>query len=119
MRTSKKAALLAFSLLFAAPLGARAETRVTVDLGGIAFGFEDGYWDRDHRWHDWERRGDWERYRSEYREHAYAWRHDRDRDMGWHDPYWRHDNGRHEGRKHQDHDDHDRDDRGHARHDHD
>jgi hypothetical protein len=22
-------------------------------VGGIAFGYSDGYWDREHRWHGW------------------------------------------------------------------
>lgn len=108
-----KAALLAISLAFVIPAGARAETSVFLDFGGIAFGFEDGYWDRDHRWHEWQRHEDWERFRYEQREHAYAWRHDRDRDMGWREEYWHHDNGKHKGwYKHHDDDDHD--DRGHG-----
>jgi hypothetical protein len=95
MKLSGKAALLTLSFVFAVPALARAGTSVFVDLGGIAFGYEDGYWDRDHRWHEWERREDWDRYRREYREHAYAWRHDHDGD-GWRDEYW-HDNGKHKG----------------------
>jgi hypothetical protein len=114
MRPPTRAALLGFSLVFLAPVASQAGTRVVVDFGGIAFGYEDGYWDRDHRWHDWDRREDWDRYRQEQREHAYAWRHDRDRDMGWHDAYWHHDSGRHNGwYKH-----HDRDDDGDHGHDH-
>ena len=120
MKLRGKAALLALSTVLVMPIGAQAGTRIVVDFGAVAFGFEDGYWDRDHRWHDWQRREDWDHYRTAYREHAYAWRHDRDRDNGWRDEYWRHDNGRHEGwNRHHDRDDDDygHGDRGHGHHD--
>ena len=91
MKLSSKIALVTLSLAFL-PVGAQAASRVVVDLGTIAFGYSDGYWDRDHRWHRWRHHRDWDRYREERREHAYEWRHDRDRDHGWHDHdrYWDH-----------------------------
>lgn len=117
MRRSGKAVLIAVSLVFAAPIAARADTSIFVDLGGIAFGYQDGYWDRDRRWHEWQRREDWDRYRAEYREHAYEWRHDRDHDMGWREEYWHH-NGKHKGwHKHHDHDDDHGHGKGHQDHD--
>jgi len=89
MRTILKPILIALALATASPLAAQAAQRVTVDFGNIAFGYQDGYWDRQHRWHRWRHHRDWTRYRREQREHAYEWRHNRDRDRGWHDPYWR------------------------------
>jgi hypothetical protein len=62
---------------------------VTVAVGApaIAFGYSDGYWDRDRRWHTWKDRDEAENFRRDYREHYYDWRHDRDhdRDLGWRD----------------------------------
>ena len=89
MNLSMKAALIALSLSVV-PFTAQAGERIEIDFGAIAFGYSDGYWDHDHHWHRWHHHSDWERYREERREHAYEWRHDRDRDHGWHehDRYW-------------------------------
>ena len=93
MKLPSKAIVIALCLGFAPFGGAQAETRVVMDFGNVAFGYSDGYWDRDHQWHRWHHQSDWRRYRHDYREHAYGWRHDRDRDdhdKGWreHDRYW-------------------------------
>jgi len=64
---------------------------VTVGVypGGIAFGYTDGYWDRDHRWHRWANRRAAAAWRAENREHYYAWRHNHRRhDDGWRDDRW-------------------------------
>ncbi len=87
MRLSTKAALLAAALALA-PCASFAASHVVVDFGNVAFGYSDGYWDRDHHWHHWRHHDDWVRYHEQYRDHAYDWRHDRDHDKGWHDPYW-------------------------------
>jgi len=102
MSSTAKAALLALSLLGGGALVVGLPTvpahadNVTIGVGpgGIAFGYQDGYWDRDHRWHDWRDREEAERWRAENREHYYDWRHDRDRDQGWRetDHYWDRDN---------------------------
>jgi hypothetical protein len=42
---------------------------IAVDLGGIAFGFRDGYWDNGHRWHRWNRSADYRRYRDQEGSH--------------------------------------------------
>jgi hypothetical protein len=56
----------------------------------VAFAYQDGYWDRDHRWHRWGR-GEAAWYRAHYRDHYYGWRHDRDRrdrNHGWREQHW-------------------------------
>jgi len=67
-----------------------AQVSVGVALPGVAFGYSDGYWDRDHGWHQWRDREEAEHWRAENREHFFAWNHDRDRDQGWHetDHWW-------------------------------
>ena len=71
---------------------AKADVAVGVGPGGVAFGYSDGYWDRDHHWHGWRNHEEAEHWRAENREHYYDWKHDRDRDAGWRDSdrYWEH-----------------------------
>jgi len=80
-------ALLGGSLSAGQPAMAQGVS-VGVDLGGIAFGFRDGYWDRGHHWHHWRNHHEAAMWRAENREHYYAWRHDRDRSMGWREERW-------------------------------
>jgi hypothetical protein len=81
--------LLAGSLLVGAPAQA-AEVSVGVALPGVAFGYTDGYWDRDRQWHAWRNHEEMERWRAENREHFHEWHHERDHDHGWHEGnrYW-------------------------------
>lgn len=95
MRCTVKVMLAAIALAgapVAASLPAAAEVSISVDPNGIAFGYNDGYWDRDHHWHAWRNRREAEWYRDHYRDHYFAWRHDRDRDQGWRDAdrWWEH-----------------------------
>jgi len=57
MKTSLKillaaAALSAASLAATAPASAQP-TSFSFRVGDVAMGFNDGYYDRDHRWHHW------------------------------------------------------------------
>jgi hypothetical protein len=64
---------------------------VAVSPGGVAFGYSDGYWDRDHHWHAWRNHEEAARFQAENRAHYYNYKHDRDKDHGWHnDRYWDH-----------------------------
>jgi len=85
------AALIGGSLLAGIPAMA-ADVIVGVGPGGIAFGYNDGYWDRGHNWHAWRNHEEAERWRAENREHYFAWKHNRDHDKGWResDRYWDH-----------------------------
>lgn len=67
-----------------------ADVSVGVGPGGIAFGFNDGYWDRNHAWHAWRNHEEMEHWRAENHEHFYAYNHDHDHDHGWResDRYW-------------------------------
>lgn len=49
-------------------------------LGNVVFAYEDGYYDRDRRWHAWEsdRHRDW--YRRNHARNYYSFRRDRDND---------------------------------------
>src|SRR5665213_1663366 len=65
-------------------------TTTTVDPGVVAFGYNDGYWDRSRAWHAWPSHGAAVQYETRYHDHYYGWKHDRDPDKGWreHDSWW-------------------------------
>jgi hypothetical protein len=90
-----KGALIAFALA-GAPVIASAPAVAAVDfnisLGHAAFGYSDGYWDRDHHWHTWHNRAESQYFRTHNAEHYVASRHDKDRKdqgKGWrNERYW-------------------------------
>ena len=96
MNKSIKALVLGLALVggsLAANLPAQAaDVTVGIGGGGIAFGYNDGYWDRAHNWHAWQNKEEADRFRTENHDHYYDWKHDRDGDKGWHDSerYWEH-----------------------------
>ena len=61
---------------------------VTFDVGNVAIGYSDGYWDRTHNWHAWERPEHLTTYRAAKNAEFHEWKHDRDKDMGWHERKW-------------------------------
>lgn len=85
------AACAALPVATMAPPAAARGVNVTVSPA-IAFGYSDGYWDRDHHWHPWQNRREAEAWQREHPTHYYNHRHDRDRDAGWHDNdrWWAH-----------------------------
>ena len=56
---------------------------ISVDMGGIAFGYSDGYWDNGHTWHRWNSRHDQRAYRDRSGSHYYSRNHDRYGHDGW------------------------------------
>ena len=88
MRSSIKIALIALAVgdgSLAAGVPAMAESSVTISTPGIAFGYNDGYWDRGHAWHAWENPAAMTTYRTTNTTHYYDYKHDRDADQGWRD----------------------------------
>ena len=82
-------ALVATPLSVSAPAAAAVNLGIT--LGNAAFGYSDGYWDRDHQWHKWRNKAESQYFRTHYGEHYMAVRHDRDRkdrDKGWRNERW-------------------------------
>jgi len=60
----------------------RGQSALMFDFGTVAFGYNDGYWDTGHRWHNWRNRADYDGYRSRG-QNFHRWNHDRDHDNGW------------------------------------
>ena len=76
-------------MALATALPAAAATDIRIGDRDIAFGYSDGYWDREHGWHRWRDQREAAEWRREHREHYYTWKHDRDRDkMGWREEHW-------------------------------
>jgi len=62
---------------------ASAQIGISLDVGSIAFGYQDGYWDRDHHWHHWRSRHEANYYRNSPGNHYRSYRHDRNGSDGW------------------------------------
>jgi hypothetical protein len=95
MRIILATALIGLSLATASAVPtnqALAADNVTVGIsnGGVAFGYGDGYWDRGHKWHNWENKGAADRFRTENKDHYYDGKHDNAPAAGWRDSdqYW-------------------------------
>jgi hypothetical protein len=80
------AALVAGPIAVSAP--AQAGVAVSIGGGGIAFGYNDGYWDRAHQWHRWRNHRELESWRAANAEHYYAYRHTHDHGGGWREEHW-------------------------------
>ncbi len=84
MKTSMKmllaAGLLCGAGFTAAPPAVAQPVGFSFRIGDVAIAYDDGYYDRRHRWHAWghARERDW--YRAHYRARYHGYRHDRDRD---------------------------------------
>src|SRR5438067_7705974 len=84
MKTSLKLLLAAGALCTAGfigtvPAAAQSHMGFSFRDGDVAFGYQDGYYDRYHHWRYWrnQRERDW--YRVNYRHRWHGYRHDRDR----------------------------------------
>jgi len=77
------AALCAFGMVaVATPADARSTGGITfsITLGNAVFGYTDGYYDRNRRWHRWRNAQERRWYQANHRDSFYNLRHDRDRD---------------------------------------
>ena len=66
------------------PAHAQGVVGIHLDVGTVAFGYRDGYWDRGHHWHHWRNYGEARSYRHAQGSQYNNWNHDRDSDQGWH-----------------------------------
>ncbi len=69
-----------------APAQARDRVDFSISLGNVVLGYEDGYYDRERRWHRWENRQHRNWYSQNRRDAYFHMRRDRDRDQyrrGW------------------------------------
>jgi hypothetical protein len=78
----------ALTLVIVGGAGISHAQTVTFSTGNVGIGYSDGYWDRSHAWHAWERDADRDAYRASKNAEYHEWRHDRDKDMGWHERHY-------------------------------
>ena len=55
---------------------ALAQVGISLNFGDVALGYQDGYYDGHHRWHNWAHPNDWQAYSHAHPEHFHAYRHD-------------------------------------------
>jgi hypothetical protein len=55
---------------------AHAAVTVGFDLGNVAIGYTDGYYDNDHHWHRWAHHADATHFRTAHGDMYHGWRHD-------------------------------------------
>ena len=72
----KTAAILTVLGSALAVSSANAAVTVGFDIGNVALGYSDGYYDNDHHFHRWAHRADMNAWRSAHGEGYHAWRHD-------------------------------------------
>ncbi len=58
-------------------------TSVSFDFGNVAYAYQDGYWDNDHRWHRWRNSREHRDYRNEHRDNYRGGKHTRYHSQGW------------------------------------
>ncbi len=61
----------------------RSGAVISIGFGDVAFGYRDGYWDNNHRWHHWRNHRDHRSYRGQHSDNYHDWNHNRDSDHGW------------------------------------
>ena len=57
---------------------------VGAGFGNVAYGYQDGYWDHNHKWNTWQNQEEMNNYRKTQNNQYHDWKHDRDNDQGWH-----------------------------------
>jgi len=84
-----KGAILTLGLIGAtlstAETASAGSVGISLNLGNVAFAYQDGYWDQGHHWHHWRNRHEAREYRARKHNEYHDWNHDRDHDRGWHD----------------------------------
>jgi hypothetical protein len=61
-----------------------AAVGISINVGDVAYGYQDGYWDHGHHWHHWRNEREMRDYRGASGSQYHEWKHDRDADHGWH-----------------------------------
>jgi hypothetical protein len=85
LRVAIVALALAGTTLTVASGANAASVRISLNLGDVAYGYNDGYWDKGHQWHPWKQKNDMENYKKSAGNQYHDWKHDRDPDKGWHE----------------------------------
>lgn len=71
--------------LFLAGAAGAEDNGFSFDPASVRFGYADGYWDQDHRWHAWPSARESREFHRRYQERIYGYRHTRYPNDGWRD----------------------------------
>lgn len=71
----KTAAVLAVLGSALAISNANAAVTVGFDIGNVAIGYTDGYYDQAHHWHRWRHHADLDAFRAAHADMYHGWRH--------------------------------------------
>ena len=80
MKILLAATVLSGASLFAAAPAVAQPTGFSFRFGDVGMAYDDGYYDRSHRWHTWRHNRERSWYRTHYRASYRSMRHDRDHD---------------------------------------
>jgi hypothetical protein len=75
-------AVAAAVLSVTTPMSA-ADAGLSFDPATVRFGYADGYWDNDHRWHGWPNAREAREFHRRFRDRIYGYRHTRYPNDGW------------------------------------
>ena len=64
---------------------AHAAVGISFNLGDVAIGYTDGYWDHDHNWHKWQSTKHRQAYQHADGAEYHGTRHTRVANQGWHE----------------------------------
>lgn len=67
----------------AAPARAQDSAGFSFDPASVRFGYADGYWDHEHRWHSWPSAKEAREFHRRFRDRIYGYRHTRYPKDGW------------------------------------
>lgn len=76
-------AVCAILLLGAAPARADDNAGFSFDPASVRFGYADGYWDHEHRWHAWPSAKEARDFHRRFQDRIYGYRHTRYPNDGW------------------------------------
>ena len=89
MSMAVAAAILGGAALVTGPANAADVTVAVGQAPVVAFGYNDGYWDREHKWHDWRNHEEMSRWQTENHDHFYEKKHVELPNGGWREErYW-------------------------------
>jgi hypothetical protein len=68
-----------------APIAHAADVGVSLNVGDVAIGYSDGYWDHGHQWHKWQSADHRQAYQRTNGAEYHAGRHTKAPNHGWHE----------------------------------
>lgn len=81
MKSLGMAIICAVTMWSATPV--MADDGFSFDPASVRFGYADGYWDQEHRWHSWPNAKEAQEFHRRFQDHIFGYRHTRYPNDGW------------------------------------